>query len=140
MWQPLSQICLLPSGCTWPCHLASGERSFSPLKLIKTYFRSSIQPERLNSLDIMSTEFEISRGLKIDKILKDFADVKAQKKVSLANALFIVDYNSPKQSCGAGTQISCSIIQNLLAPATKCFGPLKTKKHCLWHNCIIKLS
>ena len=58
--------------------LASGVRSFSKLKLIKTYFRSSIQLERLNSLAIMSIEFEIRRGLKVDKILKDFANVKAQ--------------------------------------------------------------
>ncbi|GBM06123.1 hypothetical protein AVEN_134591-1 [Araneus ventricosus] len=64
---------------TIPVTVASGERSFSKLKLIKTYLRSSIQQERLNSLAIMSIESEISRSLDLDKILKDFAEKKARK-------------------------------------------------------------
>ena len=49
------------------------------LRLIKTYLRSSIQQERLNSLKIMSIESKISRGLNMDKILKHFVDVEARK-------------------------------------------------------------
>ncbi|GBL65942.1 hypothetical protein AVEN_144299-1 [Araneus ventricosus] len=64
---------------TIPVTVASGEISFSKLKLIKTYLRSSIQQERLNSLAIMSIESEISRSLDLDKILKDFAEKKATK-------------------------------------------------------------
>jgi len=37
----------------------------------------------------MSTEFEISRGLNLDKILKKFADVTARKKVSLSKNIFL---------------------------------------------------
>jgi len=36
--------------------VASGERSFSKLKLIKTYLRSSMGQERLNNLAILSIE------------------------------------------------------------------------------------
>lgn len=64
---------------TIPVTVASGERSFSKLKLIKTYLRSSIQQERLNSLAIISIESDISRSLNLDKIIKDFAEKKARK-------------------------------------------------------------
>ena len=64
---------------TIPVTLASGKRSYSMLRLIKTYLRSSIQQERLNSLKIMSIESKISRGLNMDKILKHFVDVEARK-------------------------------------------------------------
>ena len=62
-----------------PVTVASGERSFSKLKLIKTYLRSSIQQERLNSLAIMSIESDISRSLNLDKIIRDFVEKKAIK-------------------------------------------------------------
>ena len=57
--------------------VACEERSFSKLKLI-AYLRSSIQQEPLNSLTIMSIESKVSRGLNLDIILKDFANVKAR--------------------------------------------------------------
>jgi len=40
--------------------------------------RKSIQQEHLNSLAIVSIESELRRGLNLDKILRNFADVKAQ--------------------------------------------------------------
>ena len=43
-----------------PITVASGERSFSKLKLIKTYLRSTIAQERLNSLSLLSIECEIA--------------------------------------------------------------------------------
>ena len=127
----LSLICPLPSGFTWPFQLASGERSFSQLNLIKTYLRSSIQQERRNSLAIMFVESEINRGLNLDK-LKDMANAKARKmSFSEQMQFFVVGYNILKQGCGAGNQASGSNIQKLLAPTSKWFGPLKTENHCL---------
>ena len=41
---------------TIPVTVASGERSFSKLKLIKTYLRASMKQERLNGLALLSTE------------------------------------------------------------------------------------
>jgi len=49
------------------------------LKLSKTYLRSSIQQERLNSLAFSSIESKISRGLNMDKILKNFVDVERRE-------------------------------------------------------------
>ena len=49
----------------------------------------------------MSTQSEIHRGPDVDKILRNFADVKEQKKVYHSKCIFrIVDYNSLKQGCG----------------------------------------
>ena len=58
--------------------VASGERSFSKVKLIKNYLRSTMQQVRLNNLAIMSIKSEISRGLNMNTVLKDFAEKKAR--------------------------------------------------------------
>lgn len=64
---------------TMPVTVASGERSFSKLKLIKTYLRSTISQERLNNLAMLSIESDITKTLDFKMILKDFANKKARK-------------------------------------------------------------
>jgi hypothetical protein len=44
---------------TIPVTVASAERSFSKLKLIKTYLRSTMLQERLNGLAILSIKKEM---------------------------------------------------------------------------------
>ena len=63
---------------TIPVTVASGERSFSKLKLIKTYLRSNMLQDRLNSLAILSIERDEARNLNFEDILKDFAEQKAR--------------------------------------------------------------
>ncbi|KAH1179062.1 hypothetical protein KIL84_000393, partial [Mauremys mutica] len=46
---------------TIPVTVASGERNFSKLNLIKTYLRSTMQEDRLNNLAIMSIEWEVMK-------------------------------------------------------------------------------
>ena len=70
---------------TMPITVASGERSFSKLKLIKTYLRSTIAQERLNSLSMLSIECEIAKAIDFEVILNDFANKKARKGHFLKN-------------------------------------------------------
>jgi hAT family protein len=58
---------------TLPVTVASAERSFSKLKLIKTYLRSSMSQERLNGLAILSIEKELLAKIDADVIITDFA-------------------------------------------------------------------
>ncbi|XP_018395118.1 PREDICTED: zinc finger MYM-type protein 1-like [Cyphomyrmex costatus] len=64
---------------TIPITVASGERSFSKLKLIKTYLRSFMTQERLNSLALLSIENELISEVDISNKVKEFADMKARK-------------------------------------------------------------
>lgn len=64
---------------TLPVSVASAERSFSKLKLIKTYLRSTMSQERLSGLAIISIEHEVSRSLDYMKIIDDFASKKVRK-------------------------------------------------------------
>jgi len=70
---------LLPSGLTWPSPIPLYRDIRKIINVIKTYLRSSIQQEHLNSLAIMAFEYEIRRGLHLDKMLRNFANVKVQK-------------------------------------------------------------
>lgn len=64
---------------TIPVTVASGERSFSKLKLIKTYLRSTISQSRLTNLATLSIENEIAENMDFERLIKEFADVKARK-------------------------------------------------------------
>lgn len=64
---------------TLPVTVATAERSFSKLKLIKTYLRSSMGQERLSGLAILSIENTRARELNIGDIVEDFAQRKARR-------------------------------------------------------------
>ena len=64
---------------TLPVGVATAERSFSKLKLIKSYLRSSIGQARLNSLASLSIESDIAENLNYEHVIESFADAKARK-------------------------------------------------------------
>ena len=64
---------------TLPVTVATAERSFSKLKLIKTYLRSSMGQERLSGLAILSIENTRARELNIGDVVDDFAQRKARR-------------------------------------------------------------
>ena len=66
---------------TLPVTVASGERSFSKLKIIKNYLRNNMTQERLSDLAIISIESEISEKLDFTEIIDIFASQKARKVI-----------------------------------------------------------
>jgi hypothetical protein len=57
---------------TIPVTIASAERSFSKLKLLKTYLRSTMTEERLNDLAIIALEGEMLEKIDYENIIEDF--------------------------------------------------------------------
>lgn len=64
---------------TMPVTVAACERNFSKLKLIKTYLRSTMSNERLNSLALLSIENEVVQRIDLSENIKKFADLKSRK-------------------------------------------------------------
>ncbi|KAL4153309.1 hypothetical protein QTP88_001142 [Uroleucon formosanum] len=64
---------------TIPVTLACAERSFSKLKLIKTYLRNKLSQENLSGLSIISIEKDIAESLDYDYIINQFAAQKSRK-------------------------------------------------------------
>ena len=64
---------------TLPVTVASGERSFSALKLLKTYLRSTMSQDRLSGLALISIERNVRRSLNLEDIVTAFAQAKARK-------------------------------------------------------------
>lgn len=64
---------------TIPVTVASGERSFSKLKLIKNYLRSTMSQERLINLSLISIENKISKEIDVTDLINEFALKKARK-------------------------------------------------------------
>ena len=66
-------LCTLATNC-------SAERSFSSLKRLKTYLRSTLEQDRLNSLAILAIENDITQSLNYDHVINLFAEKKARRK------------------------------------------------------------
>ncbi|XP_036391745.1 uncharacterized protein LOC118782475 [Megalops cyprinoides] len=67
---------------TLPVTVATTERSFSKLKLIKTYLRTTMMQERLSGLAIISINHVVSSKLSYDDVIDDFA-VRKSRRVTL---------------------------------------------------------
>ena len=68
---------------TWMITNCSAERSFSQLKRLKNHLRTILGQDKLESLFLLCIEADIGLLLKIsfDEVLKEFAMVKARKKM-----------------------------------------------------------
>ena len=66
-----------------PVTVASAERSFSKLKLLKNYLRSTMSQERLNGLAMWSIEKDILDTIDFNTILNDFASRNARRSIFL---------------------------------------------------------
>lgn len=65
---------------TLPVTSANAERSFSKLKLIKNYLRSTQEQERLSDLAILAIEAKEAEKMDIKELIKTFSELKARKK------------------------------------------------------------
>lgn len=68
---------------TLPVTVSSAERSFSKLKLIKNYLRTSMTQQRLSALSVLSIECEKAKGLDLHELIKLFASQKARREKRL---------------------------------------------------------
>ncbi|KAL4088902.1 hypothetical protein QTP88_023985 [Uroleucon formosanum] len=64
---------------TLPITTASAERSFSKLKIIKNYLRTTMVQERLSDLAIISIERDLCENIDYKDIIEKFAEIKARK-------------------------------------------------------------
>lgn len=62
---------------TIPVTVASGEKSFSKLKLIKMYLRSTMSDSHLSGLATISIDHQVAESLDYSKVIKGFFSVKA---------------------------------------------------------------
>ena len=58
--------------CTSPVTVASAERSFSKLKLIKNFLRSTMTQDRLNDLAILGIESDLTRKVDLSNVINAF--------------------------------------------------------------------
>ena len=65
---------------TIPVTVASAERSFSKLKLIKTYLRSKMEQSKLSNLAIISIENIVAKAIDKSDLIKKFAAVNAVRQ------------------------------------------------------------
>jgi hypothetical protein len=65
---------------TVPVTVATAERTFSKLRIIKNYLRSTMSQERLSGLALLSIENDRAQKLDFNKIIDIFATEKSRKK------------------------------------------------------------
>ena len=59
--------------------VASAERSFSKLKLLKSYLRSTMSQERLNGLALIAIENDILESVNYEMLIDNFATKNAKR-------------------------------------------------------------
>jgi hypothetical protein len=59
--------------------IASAERSFSKLKLLKNYLRSAMSQERLNGLASLCIEKKVLNDIDINSIIDDFVSKNVRR-------------------------------------------------------------
>jgi hypothetical protein len=64
---------------TIPVTVASAERSFSKLKLLKSYMRTTMTQQRLNDLATISLESEVLEKIGYEDIIEDFISKNPQR-------------------------------------------------------------
>ncbi|XP_022178150.1 uncharacterized protein LOC111039128 [Myzus persicae] len=64
-----------------PCSNGSGERSFSVLKRVKNYQRTSLSVEKMSSLALMNIENCVLQSTDWNDFVKEFAAQKARQKL-----------------------------------------------------------
>ena len=70
--------------CVKHSHTPSCERSFSCLKRLKSYLRSTMSDERLNSLAVISIERDFSFSLSLDDIVDKFNSMDKNRRMLLS--------------------------------------------------------
>ena len=78
--------------CTLPVTVAEAERSFSVLKRIKNYLRSTMCQMRLTSLGTLAVESELAKQLDCNEIIETLAKKKRARLLSALLQLMICAY------------------------------------------------
>jgi len=89
-WSPPCGPCeLFPNVCislriflTIPATVASAERFFSKLKLVKNYLRSAMSQTRLVNLARLNIESSIARKVDFDGVIRNFANKNTRKSLA----------------------------------------------------------
>ncbi|KAK2413157.1 zinc finger MYM-type protein [Trifolium repens] len=68
---------------TIPITVASAERSFSKLKLLKSYMRSTMSQERLNGLALIAIENPLLEDIQYEDLIDEFASKNARRMTRL---------------------------------------------------------
>ena len=70
---------------TIPVTVASAERSFSKLKLLKNYLRSTMSQDRLNGLATCCIEKDVLDNIDLEIVLNDFASRNVRRRFFVKN-------------------------------------------------------
>jgi hypothetical protein len=70
---------LILVGCTNPIGTCEAERSFSALRRIKTYLRSTMTEERLAGLTMMAVHYEECAQINTEEIVKKFTQANPRR-------------------------------------------------------------
>ncbi|XP_078507675.1 zinc finger MYM-type protein 1-like [Lissotriton helveticus] len=82
---------------TIPVTVANAERSFTKLKLIKNYLRSTMPQERLSGLATLSIESDLAKKINVRAVTEEFTQRKARRQTFFQSSTS-PQFNEPSSS------------------------------------------
>jgi hypothetical protein len=73
---------LLQLALTVPVANAAAERSFSSMRKIRTYIRSTMGEQRMSSIALLNTESEMAKTVDLDQVVDIFAKLPSLRDTS----------------------------------------------------------
>ena len=78
-WQRYPNLQVYQLALTVPITVASNERSFSRLKLVKSYLRTTMTEHCLDDIMIITCESDIADKLELDELARSWSLLKARR-------------------------------------------------------------
>ena len=112
---------------TIPVTTATGERSLSAVRCIKTYLRSTMSQQRLNSIMLLNVHKDLTDGLDLPTIARQFVDANERRR-HFFGTVHSPQWNPPERLGLTVGTVRLELFGNL----TECILPYYANDYCIY--------
>ena len=94
---------------TLPVTVATAEGSYSKLRLIKSYLRSTVRQDQICALALLSIGAELAKLMQTEKLIECFASAKAHRKTFCRRLVIELNHEWAYLSQSPSSHVNCGV-------------------------------